>query len=185
MCKWIFACLREREREQREKNLFNLWFSLAAFHSKLFYLSMASRLMVLYFPKLYWVEVIYVILPVSVFCLSKPERRENINMHRGNGNRCLTLKGIYDMWPSPHYSAFYLLTVIFHMSWNSSGKKKCLQETSAILVEFSKLSAWPLSLQWIRDSIQNSDQKGTTWSNSGSSHLHRNSWDGCRGILSF
>lgn len=80
--------------------------------------------MELYFPKLYWVDVTDVILPVSVFCLSKPEVRGDINMHRGNGKRCLTLKGIYDMWPSPRYSAFCLLTVIFHLSWNSSEEKK-------------------------------------------------------------
>lgn len=147
--------MSKRKREQREKNLFNLCLSLAAIHSKLLYFSMVSWLMVLYFPKLYWVEVTDGILPVSVFCLSEPEIREDINMHRGNGDRCLTLRGIYGMWPSPRYSAFCLLT-IFHMNWKNSEKKKCLQETSAILVEFSKLiNAWPLSLQWIRDLIQN------------------------------
>lgn len=114
--------MSKRKREQRKKNLFNLCLSLAAIHSKLLYFSMVSWLMVLYFPKLYWVEVTDGILPVSVFCLSEPEIREDINMHRGNGDRCLTLRGIYGMWPSPRYSAFCLLT-IFHMNWKNSEKK--------------------------------------------------------------
>lgn len=110
---------------------------------------MASWSVGLHFPKLYWVEMTVVLLPVSVLCLSTPEVSENINMHKGNRYKCLTHERTCDMWPSPSYAAFYF----------SYELGQFIKETSAILVEFSKLVNQWLSSLFALNQVSDTDSQ--------------------------